>query len=363
MDDRMQSQDEQRHDDERAAEWLTRLKIGQAYDKRAFVRWLRRSPKAVGEMLLATSTDIVLRQLFRDRPVDIEQFGSAASNVIRFHDQDPPAAWPRSRRKQWTWMAGLGVGLAAAAAVLIIQPPFVRDLLHPNVYTTSVGEQRSIELMDGSAISINAQSSVRVDFSEKMRDVYLTTGQAMFTVARDTARPFRVHVGRSVVQAVGTKFDVRHRSDRINVSVVEGTVQISAEAADARVSTTLTQLAELTRVTAGEAVSIVDTGQVTAPAPINVADVSAWQQRRLVFSDSTLAEIAEEFARYNRTPHLRIEGDALRGRRLSGVFDADSPDTLLIYLGSDNTIAFDRRDDEIVIRLRPVTVQSGSDQG
>lgn len=367
MDDRIHN--EQRHADESAADWLTRLKAGQAHDKRAFVRWLRRSPEAVGEMLLATSTDIVLSQLFRDRAIDIAQFGSTASNVIRVHDQEPPAVERGSRHKQWTWIAGLGVGLATAAAVLLIQPPFVRDLLHPNVYTTSVGEQRAIELVDGSAISINARSSVRVNFSEKTRDVYLSAGQAMFTVAKDPARPFRVHVPshsdapETIIQAVGTKFDVQRRSDRINVAVVEGAVQISAESAAGHIATTLTRLAELTRVTAGEAVSIVDTGQVTAPAPINIADVSAWQQRRLVFSDSTLAEIAEEFSRYNRTPHIRVEGGALRARRISGVFDADSPEALLIYLASDSTIAFDRGDDEIVVRLRPVIVQSGSDEG
>lgn len=358
MDHRTEKHTEPRHVDECAAEWLARLKSDGASDKRTFLRWLRRSPEAVGEMLLATSTDIVLHGLFKDRKVDIAQF-SNASNVIRAHDQYTHAVQRFGLRWRRTWITGLSLAAASAIiAVLIIQPPFVHEQLFPNLYTTSVGEQRAVELVDGSVIAINAQSRVRVKFSEQARDVYLHGGQAMFTVAKDAARPFRVHIGQSTVQAVGTKFDVRRRSDHvIHVAVVEGIVQISSERADRRVGRARTQQVR-TRVPAGEGVNIVSTGEVSIPAPINPADVGAWQQRRLVFSDNTLAEIAEEFSRYNRTPRVRVEGDALRARRISGVFDADSPEALLIYLASDRTLAFDRQGDDFIVRLRPVIVQS-----
>jgi transmembrane sensor len=49
-----------------------------------------------------------------------------------------------------------------------------------------------------------------------------------------------------------------------------------------------------------KAVRIAATGRVTAPNPVNIAAVTAWQQRRLVFADSTLSEMAQELARYNR---------------------------------------------------------------
>jgi transmembrane sensor len=248
--------------------------------------------------------------------------------------------------------------MVAALGLIVIQLPNIREWLHPGVFTTSIGEQRAVQLTDGSAIAINARSSVRVNFSDRTRDIYLDSGQAMFSVAKDAARPFRVHVGSSIVQAVGTKFDIRRRADRINVSVVEGTVQIVS--GDGSISG-LAAIAAATRVTAGEAVSVATAGHITAPVPINVADVSAWQQRRLVFSDNTLAEIADEFARFNRTPHLRVEGEALRARRFSGVFDADTPAALLTFLASDNSITFDRHGDEIVIMPRPVIVQSHTD--
>lgn len=386
MDNPMRQPGERRQLADQAAEWLFRLEAASPEERRAFVRWLKSSKDAPDEVLLAKSTDILLRQLLRDRPIDLADFSLDTNNVTPLPvTQDSATSSPvcspqleegpfpssseislaigdriRPRRRRRAWFAGLGVSIAAAIALLVIQPPFVGQWLHPDVYRTSIGEQRAVELTDGSAISINAKSSIRVKFSEHARDVYLNAGQAMFTVAKDAERPFRVHVGETVVQAVGTKFDVRRGADRINVAVVEGTVQITTDAAS-RTQSSLATLIAATRVTAGEGVSVADAGRITAPTPINVADVSAWQQRRLVFADNTLAEIAEEFGRFNRTPHLRIEGQALRARRFSGVFDADAPEALLAYLADDDTIAFDRQGDEIVIMPRPIIVQSNGD--
>lgn len=386
MDNPMSERGERRQLADQAAEWLFRLEAASPEERRAFVRWLKSSKDAPDEVLLAKSTDILLRQLLRDRPVDLAEFSLGTNNVTSLPvalEQATPAPFSpaqsgegspsppseitlatrlkaRVTGRRRAWIGGVSVSIAAAIALLMIEPPFVSQWLHPDVYRTSIGEQRAIELSDGSAISINAKSSVRVKFTERTRDVYLNAGQAMFTVAKDADRPFRVHVGDTVVQAIGTKFDVRRGTNRINVAVVEGTVQITTDAAS-RTESALATLVAATRVTAGEGVSVADAGRITPPTPINVADVSAWQQRRLVFADNTLAEIAEEFARFNRTPHLRIEGETLRARRFSGVFDADAPEALLVYLSADNTIAFDHRGDEIVIMPRPIIVQSSGD--
>jgi hypothetical protein len=52
-----------------------------------------------------------------------------------------------------------------------------------------------------------------------------------------------------------------------------------------------------------------------------------------VFRNDSLADIAEEFNRYNRTLQMRVEGAEASDRRLSGVFDADAPESLLRFLG------------------------------
>lgn len=358
-----------------AAEWLLRLENASADEKRAFVRWLKSSEDAADEVLLAKSTDILLRQLLRERPVDLEQLRGDERNVVtmaevragsglsRGHSQGDGSKAPALKRlPRWAWISSAGVAVAAAVALTIIDPGVLPQWLHPHVYTTAVGEQRAVQLDDGSVISLNTKSRLRVSYSEQAREIFLESGQAMFMVAKDAARPFRVHAGNSVVQAIGTKFDVRRRSDRVSVAVVEGVVQITTDTPGGRENTRLAEIAGATRVTAGEGVSVVEAGLVTPPKAINVADVSAWQQRKLVFPDNTLAEITEEFSRYNRTPSLRVEGETLRARRFSGVFDADVPEALLTYLATDDSLAFERKGDEIVIRTRPSVVQSDGDE-
>jgi transmembrane sensor len=344
-----------------AADWIERLKSAGAKDHAEFARWLRQSPTHVREALLASAWQVVLHHAEHGRKLEVDQYVSAAStNVIGM--REPSTREPRRfRALRWPWVATLAMSVALTAAVLLGALPFLRELLWQQ-YATSVGEQRSVALVDGSVISLNARSRVRVDFSDGARDVYLDDGQALFSVAHDANRPFRVHAERSVVQALGTKFDVHRVADRLEVAVLEGRVKVASDVwngipatAAAETSPTGTQLAE------GEALSVSTAGIIGAPARVDLEDIGAWRQRRLVFRDRPLAEIVEEFQRYNRIPIIRVEGQELRARTFNGVFDADDPQTLVAYLATDNTLAFERRGDELFIRQRPVIVQSSSD--
>ena len=104
------------------------------------------------------------------------------------------------------------------------------------------------------------------------------------------------------------------------------------------------------RLAAGDE-AVINEGQVTkAPAP-NVERAVAWQVRRLVFPGDRIADIVQEFNRYNRT-QIRVEDDAIRGRRMSGVFDADDPAPLLQFLSRDPEIVVVKGEDEVLIRSR-----------
>ena len=78
----------------------------------------------------------------------------------------------------------------------------------------------------------------------------------------------------------------------------------------------------------------------------------AWRERRLVFKAERLDAIAAEFNRYNRVPQIRVEGDSVRTRRYTAVFDADNPQTLLKFLAKDNDLKFAAEGDDFVIRAR-----------
>lgn len=345
MDERMNTNPEELLVAERAAEWLERLKEAGPYERAEFNRWLRESPRHVREILLATTWDSALGNMDPDRRIDVERLIAEASvNVVPVRSSHSQTVHGRGV-PSWPWTVSLGFGCAALAAAVILWSGSLSGVLHPGRYTTSTGEQRAIQLEDGSVVSLNTQSNVQVDLSDETRDVYLNAGQALFAVAHDADRPFRVHVGEAAVEAIGTKFDVYRRTDRTDVAVIEGRVQIDTEAPRASKPKDV-------QLGIGEMSSIAADGQVTEPRKVNVADVSAWQQRRLVFRSNTLAEMAAEFARYNRTPQILIEGEKLRARRFSGVFDADDPESLVSFLASEKNIAIERQGDKFIVRLR-----------
>src|SRR5687767_11767497 len=82
---------------------------------------------------------------------------------------------------------------------------------------------------DGSVVYLNAQSRLRIAYSDRRREVKLLDGEALFIVEKDSKRPFNVIAGATLVQAVGAQFNVRRRDRLILVSVVEGKVRVEGD--------------------------------------------------------------------------------------------------------------------------------------
>jgi transmembrane sensor len=213
-------------------------------------------------------------------------------------------------------------------------------------YSTRLGQQLVFELEDGSVVYLNTDSRMKVRFSEGARDIDLPSGQALFEVKHDRSRPFRVHTSASIVEAVGTQFDVRVLGAKTKVSVVEGVVRVLQP----QIDNTTPSVAAPTRLAAGDAAILDAHGNIERKEKVDVAAISAWKQQRLVFNEETLGWIADEFNRYNASPRLSVEGDALRSRRFNGVFNAHSPESLIEYLQQDPSIVFERKGSAIVIR-------------
>jgi transmembrane sensor len=70
------------------------------------------------------------------------------------------------------------------------------------------------------------------------------------------------------------------------------------------------------------------------PVRVALADtnrVTAWTERRLIFERTTLTDVAAEFARYNDR-EIRIVGDALAAKRITGVFNATDQASFIEFL-------------------------------
>jgi transmembrane sensor len=340
---------------EEAADWLERANASSTADAEAMMRWLKEQPAHINALLMEHQRNELLEEHIKACRVDVDALLARSRPTNLVHGPASgglknPAAEAR-RPDRWThrWV----IGVAASIALCLLAMPVIREALNPTHFRTSTGEQRSVSLPDGSIVLLDAQSQLRLRYSADARDVVLERGQANFRVARDAQRPFRVHTGSAVVQAVGTRFDVRVSPDRTSVAVLEGRVRVSS-----RAPTTLPPqytsegLKEQVELDAGQATQVLHKEHVMRVTRADTARTTAWQQRRLVFRDNTLEEILAEFARYNRHLNIEVDSEAIRSTRFSGTFDADDPAFLLMYLETDPSIVVDRAGDEVVIRAR-----------
>jgi transmembrane sensor len=102
---------------------------------------------------------------------------------------------------------------------------------------------------------------------------------------------------------------------------------------------------------AGEQVTVTAQAE-PKPKRADVAAATAWTQRRLVFDASTLAEVIEEFNRYN-TRRLVLRDAALARFPISGSFSSTDPSSLVHFLEMQPGIRVTVRNSEIDIAATP----------
>lgn len=233
---------------EEACEWFIECRAGDLDDaaRSELDRWLRKSPEhqsayleiaAIwneGPTLDPTNTwdlDALIAQAAEDRGniIALERICRPVLPAPRAITEEPETTLRTNALVlQPAGKAGRRVGfVAVAASILLVAALLGVYLFMPSgVYASALGEQRSLVLNDGSTIQLNSLSKIRVRFSEHERAVDLVQGQALFHVAKDSARPFVVYSDQTRVRAVGTQFDVYRRVKDTVVTVVEGRVAV-----------------------------------------------------------------------------------------------------------------------------------------
>jgi transmembrane sensor len=180
---------------------------------------------------------------------------------------------------------------------------------------------------------------VTVRYTRSERVVEIARGQALFTVARDDQRRFRVSAGNAHIIAVGTQFDVDRRAHVTVVTVVEGTVAVLAGQPPSP------DVAGFPpnglRVNTGYQVRVDAGGVLAQPTPVDVQQAMAWLQGKIAFEQRPLGEVAEEFNRYGSIP-IEIDDAELRALPISGVFDVYDTETFVAFLQTFDGVRVER---------------------
>ncbi|MCV6624776.1 MAG: FecR domain-containing protein, partial [Cellvibrionaceae bacterium] len=190
-----------------------------------------------------------------------------------------------------TWqLAGMALCLVLGLAFMLYQPS---DGDYQQLASTNIGEIQQLQLPDGSRVNINTNTVLEVRYQNHERAIYLNRGEANFSVAHETERPFVVYVGQQRVVALGTRFNIRHGAGHSELIVTEG--RVAVEAATASADSPARQ-----QVAAGQQLRL---GQLSNPvieAPAARTEQRlAWQRGMLAFNGQALAEAVAEINRYS----------------------------------------------------------------
>ena len=180
-------------------------------------------------------------------------------------------------------------------------------------YSTPMGSVRTVLLSDGSQATLSSDSRIRIALSHGERHIDLEQGEAYFEVSKDPGRPFVVVAGGRQVVAVGTRFAVRRDRADLRVVVTEGTVRLQPGSTGHATSPPPTLLPAGSMALASAQGVRVHSGSVE-----DAERALGWRDGYLTFRNSTLADAAAEFNRYNdrkivigdpETAALRVGGN------------------------------------------------------
>ncbi|RQO61334.1 iron dicitrate transport regulator FecR [Paucibacter sp. KBW04] len=214
-------------------------------------------------------------------------------------------------------------------------------ILHPwrNVesFRTGVGEQQVVMLEDGTRMSLNTATRVRVELGRAQRTVSVEGGEALFEVAKDVSRPFIVQAAGTEVVATGTAFVVRltpgdspAAAAALAVTLVEGQVVVrdasSVDAGAARRSPVVMAPGERMRLDSRTGAG--ESGKQGSSLALAVAQVDrprmeqvlAWKRGEALFDDVSLLDAVVEMNRYSAVPIRLAESGGLDELRVSGLF-------------------------------------------
>lgn len=237
-------------------------------------------------------------------------------------------------RQKWV-VGGGGVAIAASLAVAAMFGDWSPSPPASNVFETATGQHLAVTLADKSIVHLNTQSRVAILYSGKERHIRLERGEAVFSVAKNPARPFVVETTAGRVTALGTVFGVRIQKEKAKVIVLEGVVRVdgAGEAAGTDAHRAAKWKSELVHV--NQTAEINKTVQPVATLTKDaVGRAVSWREGRLEYLEEPLVNVVADLNRY-RKDKVVIADKSIGNTAIGGLFHTSDTDFLLLVLQSE----------------------------
>lgn len=205
-----------------------------------------------------------------------------------------------SRRK----LLKTGSALVVVASSALATAAYLRPL--PADFRTEKGETRTVTLPDGSTAELSTSSAISLAYTATQRIVTLVEGEAFFTVAKDSSRPFVVNAAALSTVALGTQFSVSSEDDRIVVAVAEHSVRVSSPF-------------ETLEVQEGQSVVFAN-DRISRPSETDIGSRLSWRDGKLVFISTPLEDAVRALSKWRRGKMIVMDS-ALAKRPITVIVD------------------------------------------
>lgn len=352
---------------DQAGVWLARLERGLSEQERLEVdSWLAQDT-AHGEALMELASiwdDMgMLEELSDLFPLQSKELQPAKEPI---NEANPKSGWLDWAAPKPLLYACSGILVVFISALFLLQSDATGNLLNQRLYIsqlfdsgsgvepgvtemgtatvtaryeTAIGEQSTVNLPDGSTVTLNTGTRIEVRYTPLERGIVLETGEGYFEVAKDADRPFRVHVDKNVVQAVGTAFNVDYsRFANLEVTVTEGTVKLVSPPKIKQILSG--SLKEESILNSGQHAVLANTEDhdLQVISELEISKKLAWKSGMIIFERETLKNALEELSRYTLVEFV-LADPAMERMLVGGYFKSGDIDGLLQALEENFNIS------------------------
>lgn len=180
----------------------------------------------------------------------------------------------------------------------------------------------NISLPDKSIIDLDVKSQIKITYYNNKRTVSLEKGKAIFLVSKNKNKPFYVKSGNTLVEVIGTKFEVIRLKNISEINVIEGLVKVSYIYNKNADSKTLVQLKK------AQSLRLDNLGKVLNYGSIDIQKIASWKNDIIVFDKMTLLEASSIFERYSNKK-MNFQTYNLSQLKISGKFSTLHYDSFL----------------------------------
>ena len=249
---------------------LRRYLLGDAHenDIKAVDGWYQSFDEAPPVTLSPAESDVTRQEIW-DRIAPVLEEGGVKESKVR-------------RLPAWLRVAAVILVIAGGVSTYLLLHKKNDTPIAYTTYSTAIGQKKKITLQDGSLITLDAGTTIRIqdDFS-KDRKIEMVDGQVFFDVKTDAERPFIVRSEGLTTTVLGTSFTVSSYKglNNISIGVVTGKVRVASDTA------------ALSVLEKEEELVFNKTSRKYKKAPLDES-LTAWQEGRLLMNDLTFDEMA-----------------------------------------------------------------------